>query len=92
MRVYLCPEPIASAYGMTICMSICFFVQALKHASIAAKHGLEICWVEASDLEPPTKVYILHQYNRTVGRLRRLTYSPLYHRTMTQPSMKQPGK
>lgn len=27
----------------------------MKHASIAAKHGLEICWVEASDLEPPTK-------------------------------------
>lgn len=30
-------------------------LKALKHASIAAKRALEICWVEASDLEPTTK-------------------------------------
>lgn len=30
-------------------------LKALKHASIAAKRALEICWVEASDLEPETQ-------------------------------------
>ena len=30
-------------------------LKALKHASIAAKRALEICWVEASDLEPAAK-------------------------------------
>lgn len=30
-------------------------IKALKHASIAANRALELCWVEASDLEPATK-------------------------------------
>jgi CTP synthase (UTP-ammonia lyase) len=36
-------------------------LQALKHASIAEKRSLEICWVDSSDLEPATKVCSLAQ-------------------------------